>query len=145
MDNSQIARAVMEELFSKGNLAFVYQNFERTYRGHDPLLGEVNCDQLKKEVQMYRAAFPDLICKVDELIAAADKVLVRWSSRGTHKGPLLGRAPTGRRVEVQGLTVLTFRNGKIAEDYSQWDVLHLLQELGIAPQISAAGAQAPAT
>jgi steroid delta-isomerase-like uncharacterized protein len=145
MDNAQIARDVIEDLFSKGNLALVDQNFERTYRGHDPLLGEINCDQLKKEVQMYRAAFPDMTCKVDELIAAADKVLVRWTMRGTHKGPLLGRAPTGRKVEVQGLTVVTFRNGKIAEDYSQWDVLHLFQELGIAPQISAAGAQAPAT
>jgi steroid delta-isomerase-like uncharacterized protein len=145
MDNAQIARGVMEDLFSKGNLGFVDQNFERTYRGHDPLMGEYGCDQLKLEVQMYRAAFPDMTCKVDELVSAADKVLVRWTARGTHKGSFMGRAPTGRQVQVQGITVLTFRNGKISEDYSQWDTLRLLQDLGIAPAIAAPGAQVPAT
>jgi len=145
MDNAQIARSVMEDLFSRGNLDLVDQHFERSYRGHDPLLGEINPDQLKQEVQMYRSAFPDLSVKVDEVVSASEKVLVRWTARGTNKGSFLGRSPTGRRVQVQGISVLTFRDGKVVEDYTQWDALRLLQELGIAPPITAPGAQAPAT
>ena len=145
MDNAQIARGVMEELFGRGNLAFVDQNFERTYRGHDTLLGEFGTDQLKQEVQMYRTAFPDLSVKVDELISAADKVLIRWSARGTNTGSFLGRPPTGRKMQVQGISVITFGNGKIVEDYTQWEALRMLQDLGIAPSISLSGAQAPGT
>jgi predicted ester cyclase len=144
MDNGQIARGALEEVFGKGNLEFVDQYFDRSYRGHDTLVGDFGIDGLKQQVQMYRSAFPDMTAKVDELVAAADKVLVRWTCLGTHKGSFLGKGPTGRRAKVQGISVLTFRNAKIIEDYTQWDALHLLQELGISPQIPELNAQAAA-
>jgi steroid delta-isomerase-like uncharacterized protein len=135
MDNAQIARGVMEELFGRGNLDYVDQYFERTYRGHDTLIGEFGCDRLKENVQMYRTAFPDLTVKIDDLVSASEKVLLRWTARGTHKGQFLGRSATGKKAQTQGITVLTFRNGKVSEDWTQWDALGLLQELGITPQI----------
>lgn len=136
MDNVQIARGVLEELFGRGNLDYVDQYFERTYRGHDTLVGEFGCDRLKENVQMYRGAFPDLSLKVDDLVSASEKVLIRWTASGTHKGQFLGRPATGKRTQVQGITVFTFRNGKVSEDWTQWDALGLLQELGITPQIT---------
>jgi len=141
MDNVQIARGVFEELFGRGNLDYVDQCFERTYRGHDTLIGEFGCDRLKENVQMYRSAFPDLSVKIDDLVSASEKVLVRWTARGTHKGQFLGRSATGKKAQAQGMTVFTFRNGKVAEDWTQWDALGLLQELGITPQIPELSAQ----
>jgi steroid delta-isomerase-like uncharacterized protein len=141
MDNAQIARGVMEELFGRGNLDYVDQYFERTYRGHDTLLGEFGYDRLKQNVQLYRQAFPDLSVKIDDLVSASEKVLLRWTARGTHRGPFLGRSATGKKATVSGITVMTFRNGKISEDYTQWDALGLLQELGITPQIPELSAQ----
>jgi steroid delta-isomerase-like uncharacterized protein len=135
MDNAQIARGVFEEIFSQGKQELIEQYFERSYRGHDTLIGEADRDRFRQSVQMYRAAFPDLNIKVDDLVAASEKVLVRWTARGTHRGQFLGKSPTNKKVEVDGISVLTFRNGKIVEDYTQWDVLSLLQELGITPQI----------
>ncbi|HXU80899.1 MAG TPA: ester cyclase [Polyangia bacterium] len=141
MDNAQIARGVLEELFGRGNLDYVDQCFERTYRGHDTLIGEFGCDRLKETVQMYRQAFPDLSMKIDDLVSASDKVMLRWTARGTHKGPFLGRSATNRKATVSGISVMTFRNGKISEDYTQWDALGLLQELGIAAPIPELSAQ----
>ena len=135
MDNAQIARGVFEELYGRGNLDYVDECFDGNYRGHDTLIGDFGIDQLKQQAQMYRSAFPDLTIKVDDLVASAEKVLVRWTARGTHRGTFLGRAATGKRTQAEGITVFTFRNGKIAEDWTQWDALGLLQELGITPQI----------
>lgn len=144
MDNAQVARGVFEELFSRGRLDFVDQNFDRSYRGHDTLMRDFDINQAKKNVQMYRAAFPDLTITVDDLVAATDKVLVRWTARGTHRGEFLGKAPTGKKSQVQGITVLSFRNGKIAEDFTQWDALGLLRDLGISAEATPKAPQATA-
>jgi predicted ester cyclase len=92
---------------------------------------------------MYRSAFPDLNLKVDDLVSAGDKVLIRWTGRGTHRGPFMGQQPTGRQTTTQGMTVATLRNGKIIEDWTQWDALGLLQALGMAPQLDQGAQAAP--
>jgi steroid delta-isomerase-like uncharacterized protein len=135
MDNGQIARGVFEELFGKGRLEFADQNYDRSFRGHDTLIGDFGADDVKKNVQLYRSAFPDLSMTIDELIETAEKVLVRWSARGTHRGAFLGKLPTNKQSRVQGISVLTFQNGKITEDFTQWNVLGLLRDLGLAPEL----------
>ena len=130
-DNAEIARLTIEELNSKGKLEIVDQYYDPSYRGHETLAGELGREELKKATQMYRAAFPDLSLKVDEVAAAGDKVLVRWTCGGTHKGTFLGAAPTGKVATTRGLTVYTFRNGKIVEEWTQWDVLGVVRDLGI--------------
>ena len=144
MDNAQIARDVFEELFSEGKVALVDQRFDKGYRGHDPLTGELDREGLKQSVQMYRAAFPDLTVNVDDLVAASDKVLVRWTTQGTHRGPFLGKSGTGKKIQVQGITVFNFRRGKVIEAWTHWDALGLFQELGITPEIPELAMQASA-
>ena len=134
-DNSQIARAVMEEMFSKGKLDIVDQHFDSGYQGHESLIGNFGRDQVKKNVQMYRTAFPDLTVSVDDLVAAGDKVLVRFTCRGTHRGNFLGKPATNKNAVTSGITVMKFKNGKLIEDWTQWDALKLLQDLGITPPI----------
>jgi steroid delta-isomerase-like uncharacterized protein len=136
MENGQIVRGVFEELFGRGKLDYVDRNFDRNYRGHDTLSGDFGPDQLKAQVQMYRTAFPDLSVRIDDLVETSEKVLVRWTARGTHRGEFLGKAATNKRAEIQGITVATCRNGKIVEDFTQWDAFGLLRDLGIAPQLS---------
>jgi len=134
-DNAQIARQMMEELNNQGKLELIDQNYDPGYRGHETLNPDVGREQLKKNIQMYRTAFPDLSLKVDEVAAAGDKVLLRWTVRGTHKGPFLGTPPTGKPFKTQGITVYTFRNAKILEEWTQWDALGLIRDLGIGQQI----------
>jgi steroid delta-isomerase-like uncharacterized protein len=130
-------------MYSKGKLELVEQLYDPSYRGHDTLDGDFGRDDLKRNVQMYRSAFPDLNLKVDDLVSAGDKVLIRWTGRGTHRGPFMGQQPTGRQTTTQGMTVATLRNGKIIEDWTQWDALGLLQALGMAPQLDQGAQAAP--
>ena len=132
MDNTQIARMTIEEINGQGKLNLVDQHFDPSYRGHETMHPNLGREEFKKNIQMYRAAFPDLSMTVDEVAAAGDKVMVRWTARGTQKGPLFGAAPTGKKAETHGITVYTFRKSKIVEEWTQWDVPALIRDLGIA-------------
>jgi steroid delta-isomerase-like uncharacterized protein len=144
MENREIARGFFEELFSKGKLDFIDQNVDAGYRGNESLGKNITPAQLKNNVQMYRKAFPDLTAKIDELVEATDKILVRWTCVGTHRGDFLGKPATGKRSEIKGISVMTFRNGKLVEDHTQWDVFGLLKNLGISSEAVTVGAAAPA-
>jgi steroid delta-isomerase-like uncharacterized protein len=130
-ENVQVARGVFEDLF-KGKYDVVDRNYDAGFQGHEPLLEDYGREELKKNVQRYRSAFPDLNVTVDEALAAGDRVLLRWSARGTHRGQFLGQPATGRPVNTQGITVYTFRNGKIVEEWTQWDALGVVRDLGIS-------------
>jgi len=141
-DNAQIAKLVMEDVNNQGKMELIDQHYDPSYKGHETLNPNVSRDQLKTDVQMYRTAFPDLNVKVDEVVAAGDNVLLRWTARGTHKGPFLGAAATSKPMKTQGITVYTFRNGKIVEEWTQWDAYNMIRDLGIVSQVQPQRAQA---
>jgi steroid delta-isomerase-like uncharacterized protein len=120
----------------------VDQHVDPSYKGHETLSPNLSRDQLKTNTQMYRTAFPDLNVKIDEVAAAGEKVLLRWTARGTHKGPFMGASPSGKPMKTQGITVYTFRNGKIVEEWTQWDAYGMIRELGILSQVQPPRAQA---
>jgi len=79
---------------------------------------------------LYGASFPDQRFTVEDLVAEGDKVVVRWTVRGTHQGELMGIAPTGKQVTVTGITIYQLTDGKIAEEIANWDAFGLMQHLG---------------
>jgi len=93
----------------------------------------------KRTVSMYRAAFPDVRITVDDVIAADDKVVLRWHSEGTHRGELAGLAPTGARASVTGIGIDRWKDGKIVEAWTEWDNLGLARQLGAAPPEGSVG------
>jgi predicted ester cyclase len=64
------------------------------------------------------------------MIVEGDKVVTRWSSRGTHKGELQGIAPTGREITSSGISISLIANGKIVEERVNWDNFGLMKQLG---------------
>jgi predicted ester cyclase len=88
---------------------------------------------------MYRAAFPDVRITVDDVIAADDKVVLRWHSEGTHRGGLEGLAPTGARASVTGIGIDRWKDGKVVEAWTEWDNLGLARQLGAAPPEGSVG------
>ena len=95
---------------------------------------------LKDFLAPYFAAFPDLKITVEDQIAEGDKATTRWTLRGTHRGELMGIAPTGKHATVTGITIWRVEEGKMAELWQNWDALGLLQQLGAIPQMAQAGA-----
>src|SRR6266581_3106616 len=87
----------------------------------------------REEMQMYLAAFPDLRFSIDQLLSSGDYAVTRYTATGTHRGDLMGIAPTNRRAETHGCTIVEIRNGKVARTWVYWDTGHLLRQLGVLP------------
>ena len=88
---------------------------------------------LKQFVSMIRSAIPDLRITLEEDIAEEDKVVSRWRAQGTHQGELMGIAPTGNQVIITGITIHRIEEGKIVEEWENWDALGLMQQIGAIP------------
>jgi steroid delta-isomerase-like uncharacterized protein len=80
-----------------------------------------------------RGALPDIHMTIEDMMAEGDKVTVRITLEGTHKGGQLGVAPTGRRIHIQGIVVVRIANGQIVEGWNSWDQLGLLRQIGALP------------
>lgn len=91
-------------------------------------------EDLKRFNAQSVAAFPDVQVTIEDLVTEGDEVVVRWTLRGTHDGELRGGIPaTGRGVEVSGITISRIRNGKVVESWGNYDLLGMLQQLGVRP------------
>jgi steroid delta-isomerase-like uncharacterized protein len=78
-------------------------------------------------------AFPDIDRTVEDLVAEGDKVVARWTARGTHTGDFQGLPPTGKVATSSGITIFRIADGKIVEEWSESDMLGLLQQIGAIP------------
>jgi steroid delta-isomerase-like uncharacterized protein len=88
--------------------------------------------------QMMATAFPDGQWIIDDLIAEDDKVLMRWTFRGTHQGALasIPVPPSGKEIVFSGFSLYRFADDQIIEFWEGYDRFTLLQQLGAIPQIA---------
>ncbi len=136
-ENEALVRRYFEEIWDKGNLDLIDELFTTNFVRHGPTAteGEVRgLEGFKGVVSMYRTAFPDLRVPIEDLIAEGDRVVSRWTARGTHQGELMGIAPTGNQASVSGIIVDRISGGRIEEEWVEYDTLHLMQQLGAVPQ-----------
>jgi steroid delta-isomerase-like uncharacterized protein len=129
-DKALVIRFV-EEFWSKGNLAAADELMAPDAVIHQPAVGGVA--GLKAFNTTIRAAFPDWYSTAEELIAEGDRVAERWTGRGTHRGEFQGIPPTGKQVAVPGVVFYRIRDGRIIEFRGSFDMLSMLQQLGVAP------------
>ena len=93
--NKALMSRIIEELWNKKNPAVIGQLYAENYVGHTPdgvLKGHAGARQ---HYDTYIVAFPDTKIAIDGMVAEGDKVSVRWTATGTHRGELAGIAPTG--------------------------------------------------
>jgi len=138
-DNKNRARQVAE-LVSTGNMALVDENVAPDFVRHD-LGGRpdiVGPEGVKLFVGVLRAAFPDIQMTVEDVIGEGDKVVVRYTARGTHSGVFQGIAPTGRKVTWAGINIYRVEGGKAVETWQLADALGLMQQLGVVPRVGQA-------
>ena len=132
-ENKIIARRHVEEVLSQGNLGLVDEIFARDFVGHAPSEEKRGPEAMKKFVSGLRRAFPDLRVRFEDQIAEGDKVTIRWTALGTHKGEFQGMPPTGRQMTMTAMTLARIANGKIVEAWTERDTLGMLQQLGAMP------------
>ena len=84
---------------------------------------------------MFRTGMPDLSLSVDDITGDGERVAARWSAHGTHTEEMFGIPPTGKRLDIHGISFFRFADGKIAEDWVEENTLSVLQQLGVVPPL----------
>jgi steroid delta-isomerase-like uncharacterized protein len=129
--NKEIVRRFVERFWS-GDLTAIGELMATDAVIHQPEVG--GTDGLKRFNGVLRAAFPDWRSTVEEMLTDEDRVVERWTGRGTHRGEFRGIAPTGQRVAAPGVVFYRLGGVQIVEFRGSFDALSLLQQLGAAPQ-----------
>lgn len=141
-ENKALVLRIQEESFNRGNYDALDDliTSDAIYHDHPPGFPS-GPEGTKQFAAMLRCAFPDFHATVDDVIAEGDKVVLRLTVRGTHQGELMGIAPTGRRVEMSGIDIARVADGKLAELWSNFDQMGMMQQLGVVPPPGQAGSQ----
>jgi steroid delta-isomerase-like uncharacterized protein len=137
----QDAQAVVlrhhDEIWSRGNLDAVDELYAPDFVGHHPGQGDwVGRDGVKQAVVRVRRTFPDFTESVEDIVAAGDKVVTRYTASGTHLGPLGDAPPTGRHVRIAEMAICRVVQGQIAEKWGVIDRFGMFEQLGLSPGLS---------
>ena len=124
-------RRMINEVWNNGNLKLLDELLTNDYVSHDPVNPARGIQGLRDVVNKYRNAFPDCRIDIDDLFSTGDKVVVRFRYNGTHQNTLEGISPTGRHVTGPGISIYRFQGDRIAEDFTNWDALGFMQQLGV--------------
>lgn len=89
--------------------------------------------------QMYAAAFPDAVLEIKQVYTQGNTAIAEMVARGTHKGELMGIAPTNRPVQIDICNVMETRDGKIYREREYMDMLAIMNQLGVVRLPGAVG------
>ncbi|CAN7738065.1 ester cyclase [Phyllobacterium sp. LjRoot231] len=130
--NKTLVRRVVEEVYNQGNLAVADELSASDLVIHQTSQ-QIRGRGAKQYVAALRATFPDLHMTIEDQIAEGDRVVTRWTARGTHTGEFQGIPPTGKEVRVAGTNIDRIADSKVVECWSHVDELGMMQQLGVVP------------
>ncbi len=136
--NKAIVTRLYRDLFEHWNVSLIEELFSASFIDH--LLNRragsdydvTGPEAVHQLYDMLRSSFPDLVFRVDDMIAEDDKVLVRWTWTCTHLGEFAGLAPTGQKHDVMGMALYRLENGQIAERWVSTNLDRLIAKLSDA-------------
>ncbi len=133
-ENKTLLRSYMEEVLNKGNLNAVDRYYASNCIDHSAPPGTPpGVDGIKQLLTVTLSAFSNIQVTIEDIVAEDDKMVSRFTFRGTHTGEFMGIAPTGREVTVMQISIDRIADGKIVEHWGLVDQLSLLQQLGVGP------------
>lgn len=130
--NIKITRKLYDEVFTKGQVNVLDEVLAPNVKLHDPAQPHFkdSIASFKQVETTYTKAFPNKKVKIEDIFAVDDKVVVRWTCQGVHRGELQGIAPTNKNFTITGISIYRFTGGKISEAWQSWDRLGLLEQIG---------------
>jgi steroid delta-isomerase-like uncharacterized protein len=134
-DKKVLARRSWEEIVNKRNPDAIDEFYAPAFVWHEPDGDIQGYEQAKQFVSTFFKGFPDINITVDDVIGEGDQVVSRYTIRGTHQGETEEFGPpTNKQMELEGITVHRFEDGKIVEEWERYDNLSVLQQLGLVPE-----------
>jgi predicted ester cyclase len=137
--NKAVLKRFWEEVWDKGQLDVVDEIFHENFVDHGlaPGLTKQGPEGAKEAVMQFRTGIPDLYLKWHDMVAEGDKVLSLWEAGGVQSGPLKsGRGvipPTNKHATVWGFTLNRLEDGRIIDAWDNFDIMGMLQQLGVIP------------
>jgi len=134
MENKHITKRFMDECWNQGKMDSIRELVASGCKLHDPVFPALTsgADNLKRHIETCRSGFPDLKFSIEDTIAERNEVVHHWTARGTHKGQFLGLPPTNRTVTISGTSINRIEGGKIVEQWSDWNLMTLMEQLGVS-------------
>jgi len=134
-DNKALVRRYFEDAWNKHNPALVDDIYAADFVDRSPDIPGIahTRDGLKQFMGVYLRAFPDAKITIEDQLVEGDRVVTRWTGRGTQTGEFMELPPSGKKVVVLGVQIDRFSGGKIVEEWTLFDQLGMLQQLGAVP------------
>jgi steroid delta-isomerase-like uncharacterized protein len=134
-DNKAVVRRYFEDAWNKHNPALVDEIYAADFVDRSPDIPGIahTRDGLKQFMGVYLRAFPDAKITIEDQLVEDDRVVTRWTGRGTQTGEFMEMPPSGKKVDVPGVQIDRFKGGKIVEEWTLFDQLGMLQQLGAVP------------
>lgn len=131
--SKSLTQAQYDRIWNRGDYSAIAELYTEDCILHDPMFPSAVAghEAVRGLIGAYRRAFPNLTFAVEDQIAEHDRVVTRWTARGTHLHELLGIPATGRQIEVTGSTIARLDGSRIAEGWVHWDRTTLFKQLGV--------------
>jgi steroid delta-isomerase-like uncharacterized protein len=131
--NKAVARQFLEEAFGPHwRVELVDQLHTQDFVVHTSR-GDVGLKEDREALIGWKSSTPDLVIRVDDIMAEGDRVAVRWTGTGTNTGEWNGMPATGKKVTARGMTFWRMKDGKIAEEWGVVDMLSVMKQMGLLP------------
>jgi steroid delta-isomerase-like uncharacterized protein len=130
--NKEVARGFFEEVLDQGHLDKYAKSHAKDFVGHGAN-HEYTLEEDMAAAREERKALPDMQIKVNQILAEQDLVAVYWTASGTNTQAGMGFPATGKKIKIDGMTIFRFKEGKIREEWSVWDMLSAMKQAGLLP------------
>jgi len=121
------------EVFNTGNTADLANIVDANVIEHqtDPSIKETGIEGIKKAVEMYRSSFPDLKMNVLSMTAEGDVVTTHFNMTGTNTGPMGEMPPTNKAMNIEGVDIIKFKDGKAVEHWGYQEEMKMMEQMGL--------------
>jgi predicted ester cyclase len=123
------------EIVNQRNPDLIEECYPPDFVWHGPDQDIRGYELAKQLSSTFLAAFPDAQITDEDVIAEGEKVVRRYTTHATHQGETeMFGPPTGRQIELKGITIHRIEGGKIVEEWESYDNLSMMKQLGLAPE-----------
>jgi steroid delta-isomerase-like uncharacterized protein len=135
--NTAVVKRNYDEIWNQGKFEVAEEIVAKDFEDHPPTrffdIGRTGPASLQEAARKFRIAFSDFHDTSEQILAEGDRVAYLGTISGTNDGELFGFPATGRKMEVRGINFFRLKDGQIIERWGQFDVLTMMQQLGLAP------------
>ncbi len=129
IQNKAVVERLVEEVWNLKQPQLIETYFSEDFATSTPGGMLYGPEGYSKIYHAYVDAFPDCNLKIADILGENNQIVVRFVFKGTHQGPLMGVQPTGRRISINGISIMRLQAGKITDQQVVWDTLSMMEQL----------------